>query len=715
MYKIYADDKLIYDSEADDLKIGKGQISLETNKSGSFTFSVHPDHPFYGSFIKLRTVVTVYKSGRIVFRGRILNDVTDYWNNKTITCEGEMGFLQDSIIRPYSFNGTPAELFRQLIEDHNSQVDEFKRFNIGSVTVIDPNDYIARSNASYETASSNISSRLLEDSLGGYLYVTHGDDGTDPVPTIHYLADLPHVASQFIEFGSNLRNYTKTVQGDSIATAIIPLGARIEGAEDERLNIKSVNDGLDYVFDEEAVALYGWVFKVVEWDDVTVATNLLTKAKAYLKSSINQLVTIELNAVDLHLLDRSIESFGVNDYVRVVSEPHNIAQTYLCQKQTMDLLNPENDTITLGRNYLTFTGNAVKLSNIANRAASAASNASNAAANASNAANNASNAANNASNAANNAMTSVGTLTDDFKALAGKTAAYKIAEQQMTSLLAQSFGVFKTEEVLPDGSAVSYLHNKPKLADSTTVWKMTADGMAVTTDGGKTWNAGIDSSGNAMVNILSAIGIQANWVEVENLAALSANLAGWNINSSAIYKDVVDSNDPNTIHRVYFQPPLKSAPNGTWVLSCQRSTNGGKSFVGRFILYSNGSACFGSTNGRRVEYNSTGIDVYDAYNNLRVRVSNSTDAGVYLYGSDKTVTLNQHKIAMYDDSEGREMGGVYMEGDFDKTVLRVDEAIVGNGVTGWFSSADGDLVQVDHGIITRIGNKYFPPGSVPVE
>ena len=88
---------------------------------------------------------------------------------------------------------------------------------------------------------------------------------------------------------------------------------------------------------------------------------------------------------------------------------------------------------------------------------------------------------------------------------------YDKAVQMLTSLITQSFGVFKTEEVLEDGSAVFYLHNKPTMAESQTIWKMTADVFAVSTDGGKTWNAGMDSSGNAVVNVLSAVGINFDW------------------------------------------------------------------------------------------------------------------------------------------------------------------------------------------------------------
>ena len=365
MYKIFADSTLIYDSTSDDYKIGKGSISLETNKSGSFTFSIYPDHFYYDNFIRLKTVITVYKSGKIVFRGRILNDVTDYWNNKNITCEGELGFLQDSIIRPFSFSGTPEDLFKKFIEEHNSQVDYFKRFKVGTVTVVDPNNYIARSNSAYESTLTNLNGRLIDASLGGYFYITHDDNGTDPIPTIHYLADFTKVSSQKIEFGSNLKNYTKTVKANDIATAIIPLGYEIDDGDDKtenpKLTIASVNGGKDYVYSEEGVALYGWIFKTVSYDDVTVASNLKTKAEKYLASIIQQNITIELNAIDLHLLDRSIESFSVCDYIRVISTPHNFDSILLCNKQTIDLLKPENDTLTLGYTYSTFTETSGKL------------------------------------------------------------------------------------------------------------------------------------------------------------------------------------------------------------------------------------------------------------------------------------------------------------------------------------------------------------------
>lgn len=550
MYQIYADDTLIYDSTLSDYKIGKGNVTLEANKSGSFTFSLYPDHFYYDRFVRLKTVITVYKSGKIIFRGRILSDVTDYWNNKVLTCEGELGFLQDSIIRPFEFSGTPTDLFVKFIEEHNSQVDEFKRFNIGTVTVVDSNNYIARSNSKYETALANMNSRLIEDSLGGYFYITHGEDGTEVKPTINYLADFTHVSEQEIKFGSNLKDYTKTVSADSIATAIIPLGAVIDDGdsetEDKRVTIESVNHGRDYVSEPTAVSMYGLIYKVVEWDDVTVPSVLKKKAEEYLLSVINQNITIELTAIDLHLLDRSIESFNVGDYIPVISEPHNFSDTLLCKKQTIDLLKPENDTITLGYTRSSFTESTGKATAYAK---SIEQNI-------------------------NRSLTS-----------------RDLAVERLTALMSQSFGVFKTEEKAEDGSIVYYMHDKTNLSESTTIWKMTTDAFAVSTDGGKTWNAGLDSSGNAVVNILSTIGIKAEWLDVDNLGAISANIAGWSIDDKGIYKDVAGAN-ASEVYRVYFQPPTK---NNTAVLSCQKSTDGGGTFTSSFVLYSDGTARFGNT------------------------------------------------------------------------------------------------------------------------
>lgn len=363
MYQIYADDDLIFDSTLDDLVIGSGSVSLHVNEAGTFTFSLFQNHPYYDRIEKLKTIITVYKNGVLKFRGRSISDKAGFYNEKTFTCEGELAFLRDSIQRPYTFEGSPSDLFTQYITNHNAQVDADKQFVVGQITVEDPNDYISRSDTEYTDTLSLISEALVAP-LGGYIYISSGENGER---VINWFADFPYISTQSIEFGENLLDFSRVDSGQTIATAVIPLGAKQDTTGDTeqetRLTIESVNDGLDYVYNQSAVNKYGWIFKVVTWDDVEVPANLKTKGTAYLNELINLNVTLELTAVDLANMDKSIESFSLGDYVPVVSVPHGINARYLLKQQSFDLLHAENDKIVLGYTYSTFTDTALSNTN----------------------------------------------------------------------------------------------------------------------------------------------------------------------------------------------------------------------------------------------------------------------------------------------------------------------------------------------------------------
>lgn len=97
------------------------------------------------------------------------------------------------------------------------------------------------------------------------------------------------------------------------------------------------------------------------------------------------------------------------------------------------------------------------------------------------------------------------------KVARAQLSVYDKQMQLLTQLMSQSLGLFKTEQVQEDGSIIYIMHNKANLNSSNIQWKMTANGMAVSSDYGKTWNAGVDKDGNAVFNIMSAIGINFDW------------------------------------------------------------------------------------------------------------------------------------------------------------------------------------------------------------
>lgn len=369
MYRIYTDNELMYDSTLDDNVITKGVIEKEVNKFGSFTFAICSSNPHYDRIKKLKSIIKVRKNRELIFRGRVFTSNDDFYNNRVFTCEGDLSFLRDSIQRPYEFTGSPADLFRQFITNHNTQVEPDKQFIIGQITVTDTNDYINRSNSNYEDTFTNFSEHLLK-THGGYIHVTYNENDE---AVINWFSDFPYENNQVVEFGENLLDYVKTNSAETVATAIIPLGAKIEPETPEtegetteqtetlerRVTIASVNNGVDYIYDAKAVEVYGWIFATVTWDDVTVAENLLKKAQSELNKLINQSITIELTAIDLSIMSSNIDSFRFGSYIRVESSPHNLRERLLLKKQSIDLLKPDNDKITLGYTLSTFVDSSV--------------------------------------------------------------------------------------------------------------------------------------------------------------------------------------------------------------------------------------------------------------------------------------------------------------------------------------------------------------------
>lgn len=101
-----------------------------------------------------------------------------------------------------------------------------------------------------------------------------------------------------------------------------------------------------------------------------------------------------------------------------------------------------------------------------------------------------------------------------------KISAYDLEVRRLNSLMANGLGFFQTDVKQEDGSVIDYMHDKPNLADSKTVWKKSVDGFAVSQDGGNTYTSGFTSDGKATVNLLSAIGINVDWL---NAGTIDAN------------------------------------------------------------------------------------------------------------------------------------------------------------------------------------------------
>lgn len=350
MVQLYADGVLVYDPNRDGYELLGLKATVNTDKGGTAEIVMPPYHPAYNSFVNQRTIVEIYRDDNLVFRGRSLYPTDDGYGNRTITCEGERCFLRDAVIEPYLYQADPRVIFADAVGKYNAQADVYKRFKVGSVTVRDPNDYqyIKCEEASYV---SDVIDKLVE-YCGGYITFTTDSAGQR---CINWLDSLDRQSGQMIEFGENLLDYTRTDANTELATVIYPYGKKDEETG-ERLDIKAVNGGKPYVKDNTAIAKHGWIAQVVFWDDVTLAKNLLTKAKQQLAKSTQIISTLELTALDLSAVDKNIDSFCVGDNVRVLSRPHGVDDMFLLRERTYDFLDESQDSVVLGKDVVTLTG-----------------------------------------------------------------------------------------------------------------------------------------------------------------------------------------------------------------------------------------------------------------------------------------------------------------------------------------------------------------------
>ena len=338
MYTIYADDALLYSPGDEELSVLSPVLETQCNAAGTLTFVLLPEHPMYSALHKMRTRIDVRQDDEIIWRGRVLETETDFYRQKTVTCEGELTYLVDSVLHPYklaNYDGTAAGLFRLYMTRHNEAVSEAQQFQIGS---IDIETLSSVENTGYGNTWDEISDNLI-DIHGGFLRIRHEDGAR----YLDWTKESGTSCGQVIRFGENLLDLSEYVSASEVVTCLIPYA----GQSGSQITISSVNGGKDYIEDAAGIALYGRIWGVTEFDAKDAST-LLEMAKENLQKRLKETITITISAVDLHLLDVNAESFRVGDKVRVVSPPHGIDAEYTCTAILLDLVNPDQSEYTFG-------------------------------------------------------------------------------------------------------------------------------------------------------------------------------------------------------------------------------------------------------------------------------------------------------------------------------------------------------------------------------
>lgn len=364
MFYVYADDKLLYHPLEETLVITAPRLGLEIGKAGTFQFELPPTNKFYNSLQILRTQITVEIDGTEIFRGRVLSTEKNFYNVRSVYCEGDLSYLVDSVQKAEKYSGTTHELFRKIVAAHNARVEAAKQFEIGQITIEDrPITLTGQSDEIEDEAGNTDYKQICINSIANewrtsYDYIesclisyTGGYLRTRRVGNTTYLdlvTDYGNTAQQEIEFGTNMLDLTEEVTAEELFTVLIPLG-------DDGLTIASVNNGSDELADTKAVELYGRIVKTHSFESVNQAETLLENARAFLANHVNLPVTLTIKAVDMHLVDQTIPEIHVGDSVQVKSSPHGITKKLTCTKIEYDFDDVSNNTYTFGTPKQTLT------------------------------------------------------------------------------------------------------------------------------------------------------------------------------------------------------------------------------------------------------------------------------------------------------------------------------------------------------------------------
>lgn len=397
MYRAYLDNNIFFSSGSLDpaVKLAEAELDLTAGAAGAFTFTVEPDNVAYGLFEKLTSIVDVYRDNELIFSGRVIDQQKGLELDDTIQCEGLLAILNDSIFRPRSYNGTLQGLVEAIINSHNDQVDTDKQLQIGNIEITD--EYLDREYQNYESSMS----RMLDlvESYGGYMTVTKAGNSL----FFNWLEDIAGLNNQGIDFGRNLLDIHQQSSAADIITVLIPLGAEMEQEDgtSKRLTIESVNNDDDYLINQAGIDEFGIVVGVQIWDDITTPSILKSRGQAYLNSQAVSKVSINVRAVDLagiemvevisnavagiavagvtvvgttgQMVPADIERFAIGQTIPVKSTAHGINTSFVCLEQHLNLCDPTQHQMTLGKTEKGYIGiadnrtkdNTRKIENIA--------------------------------------------------------------------------------------------------------------------------------------------------------------------------------------------------------------------------------------------------------------------------------------------------------------------------------------------------------------
>ena len=209
-------------------------IEEEINSIPTFTFSLAADHPALSAVTTLRTIIKVYDDGLEIFRGRVMETTTDFYGTVEVYCEGTLGFLSDSIVPPFAYQGTAEALLEQLLEYHNGEMinsegeeDTDREIQLGTVD----SDTTLTITTTDALSVWDIILAYIIDEVGGYVLIRKNDDSGEYNLSYYEEIGTDEDTDHSVKYGVNLIDLEQYLTSSDVITCLIPYGVSIDEGE----------------------------------------------------------------------------------------------------------------------------------------------------------------------------------------------------------------------------------------------------------------------------------------------------------------------------------------------------------------------------------------------------------------------------------------------------------------------------------------------------
>lgn len=324
MYDLRCDGVLIARTAADALSFESGSLLERVSSAGVFSCTLQPENPYQNMVALRSSVLTLERAGSEIFRGQAISTEVNEDGFFLISGLGDMSYLRDVLISPFTFTGTLSALFGQILTYYNARATAKKRIYKGTVEIA--------GNISYELTSCRTAWDLISDlteTYGGVLEMLWKNDGTRG---INWLINSHRFSDQAALWGDNLLSLQIEQDASDVVNTLIAEG-------DEGLTVTRSNSA--------SVAQYGAVYGYQRFQGVTTSAALQTAADAALAEMKSAARSVAGHAIDKW--EKGFEPFRVGDFVRAISRVHLLDEWIVVSELRHDLTMAKPLQVTLGR------------------------------------------------------------------------------------------------------------------------------------------------------------------------------------------------------------------------------------------------------------------------------------------------------------------------------------------------------------------------------